>query len=109
MPQKLLVNNFKWVEDISEFNEYFIKSYDDVSGEGYFFEVDVQYPGNLHNLYNDLPFLPERMKMEKVEKLVANLHDKEESFIHIRNLRQALNHKLVLKKVHNVIKFNQKA
>ena len=78
MPQKLLVNDFKWVEDISEFNEYFIKSYDDVSGEGYFFEVDVQYPGNLHNLYNDLPFLPERMKIEKVEKLVANLHDKEE-------------------------------
>ena len=39
------------------------------SNEGYFFEVDVQYPENLHNLHNDLPFLPERMKIEKVEKL----------------------------------------
>ena len=49
------------------------------------------------------------MKIEKVEKLVANLHDKTEYVIHIRNLKQALNHGLVLKKVHRVIKFNQKA
>ena len=54
-------------------------------------------------------FLPERMKIEKVEKLVANLHDKTEYVIHIRNLKQALNHGLVLKKVHRVIKFNQNA
>ena len=39
---------------------------------------------NLHNLHNDLSFLPERMKIEKDEKLVANLHDKTESVIHIR-------------------------
>ena len=49
------------------------------------------------------------MKIEKVEKLVANLHDKTEYVIHIRNLKQALNHRLVLKKVHRVIKFNQNA
>ena len=47
------------------------------------------------------------MKIEKVEKLVANLHDETEYFINIRNLKQALNHRLVLKKVHRVIKFNQ--
>ena len=47
--------------------------------------------------------------MEKVEKLVANLHDKTEYIIHMRNLKQALNHGLVLKKVHRVIKFNQNA
>ena len=46
------------------------------------------------------------MKIEKVEKLVTNLHDKTEHVIHIRNLKQALNHGLVLKKVHKVIKFN---
>ena len=39
---------------------------------------------NLHNLHNDLSFLPERMKIEKDEKLVANLHDKTEYVIHIR-------------------------
>ena len=49
------------------------------------------------------------MKIEKAEKLVANLHDKTEYVIHIRNLKQALNHKLVLKNVHRVIKFNQNA
>ena len=49
------------------------------------------------------------MKIEKVEKLVANLHVKTEYVIHIRNLKQALNHGLVLKKVHRVIKFNQNA
>ena len=46
------------------------------------------------------------MKIEKVEKLVANLHDKTEHNIHITNLKQALNHGLVLKKVHRGIKFN---
>ena len=49
------------------------------------------------------------MKIEKVEKLVANLHNKTEYFIHIRNLKQTLYHGLVLKKVHRVIKFNQNA
>ena len=63
----------------------------------------------LKNYHNDLPFLPERMKIEKVEKLVTNLHDKTECVIHIKNLKQALNHGLILKKVHRVIKFNQKA
>ena len=48
------------------------------------------------------------MKLEQAEKLVANLHDKTEYVIHIRNLKQALNHELILKKVHRAIKFNQK-
>ena len=50
-------------------------------------------------------FLPERKKTEKAEKLVPNLHDKTEYVIHIRNLKQASNHGLVLKKVYKVIKF----
>ena len=107
MSQKLPVNNFEWIEEASQFNEDFIKNYNEESDEGYFFEVDVQYLEKLHELHNDLPFLPERMKIEKVEKLVANLHDKTEYVIHIRNLKQALNHGLILKKVHRVIKFNQ--
>ena len=53
--------------------------------------------------------LCQRMKIEKVEKLVTNLHDKTEYVIHIRNLKRTLNHGLVLKKVHKVIKFNQNA
>ena len=49
------------------------------------------------------------MKTEKVEKLVAYLHDRTKYVIHIRNLNQALNHGLVFKRVHKVIKFNQNA
>ena len=61
----------------------------------------------MHEFQNDLPFLPERIKIEIVEKLVVNLHDKKEFVIHIRNLEQALNYGLVLEKVHRVINFNQ--
>ena len=49
------------------------------------------------------------MKIEKVEKVVANLHDKTEYVIHIKNLNQVLNHGFVLKNVHRVYKFNQNA
>ena len=94
MSQKLPVSNFDWIEDTSQFNEDFIKS-----DEGYFFEVDVQYIQKLHELYNDLPFLPERMKIAKVERLLANLRDKTKHVIHIRNLKQALNHGLFGKKI----------
>ena len=99
MLQKLSANYFKWVEDVSEFNEDFIKSYNNESDKGYFIEVDVQYPENLINLHNDLTFLPERIKIEKFGKLAANLHDKTEYVIQTRNLKQALNHGLVLKKI----------
>ena len=107
MLQKLPVNNFEWIEDTSQFNEDFIKNFNEKSDGGYFLEVDVQYPEKLHELHSDLPFLPERMKLEKVEKLVGNLHDKTEYVTHRRNLNQALNHGLILN--HRVIKFNQKA
>ena len=63
----------------------------------------------MHDFRNDLPFLPERMKIEKVETLVVCLHDKIEYFIYISNLKQTLNHGLVFKKVHKEIKFNQTA
>ena len=62
----------------------------------------------LHELRNDLPFLSEKRKIEKVEKLAANLHNKTEYIIPKRNVKQTLNHGLILKKVHRVIKFNQK-
>ena len=84
------------------------KNYNEESDEGYFLEVDVQYPEKLQELDNDLPFLPEKMATENFEKL-DNLHDKFEYVIHMRNSKQALNHGLILKKVHRVIKFNQKA
>ena len=54
--QKLSVNNFEWIEDISQFNEDFIKDYNEESDEGYFLEVDVTYLQKLHELHDNLPF-----------------------------------------------------
>ena len=109
MLQKLPVNNFEWIEDTFEFNERFIKNYNEESDEGYFLEVNIQYPEKLHRLHYHLQILPGRMNIEKVEKLVTNLHDKIEYDSHIRNLKQASNHRLILNKAHRVIKFNQEA
>ena len=108
MLQKLPVNNFDWIKGTSEFNEGFIKNYNEENDEGYFLEVEVQYPEKIHELHTDLPFLPERMKIDNAENLVTNLNDKTECFIHIRNLKQALNHGLVLKKLHRIIKLKKK-
>ena len=110
MSQKLPVNGFMWYNNyLSDFNEEFIKNYDGNSDEGYFLEVDIEYPKTLWGSHKELPFLPERKKLEKVEKLVCSIEDKEKYVIHIRALKQALNHGLVLKDVHRVIKFNQEA
>ena len=68
------------------------KNYNLESDEGYFLEVDVHYLEKLHELHNSLLFSTERMTIEKVKKLVSNLHDKIEYVIHIRNLKEALNH-----------------
>ena len=63
------------MEFASFFNEDFIKNYNEENDEEYFSEVDIQYPEKLHELHNYLPFLPERMKLGKFEKLVTNLYD----------------------------------
>ena len=86
------------MEDTSQFNEDFIKRYNQKTDEWYFLEVNFQYSEKFHELYNDLPFLPETMTLEKVEILVTNLHDKTEYGIQIGNLKQALNYGLILKK-----------
>ena len=100
MSQKLQGNIFEWIKVTSQFHEDFIKGYKEESDEGYFLKVDVQYPDKLYDLYNDLSFLTERMKTEKVEKPVTNFRDKNKYVIYIRNLKKALNQQLILKNVH---------
>ena len=67
LSQKLPVNGFKWVKQKKtiEYNEDFIKNYDENSNERYFLEVDIDYPKELLNLHGDLPFLPELKKKIK--------------------------------------------
>ena len=74
---------------------------------GYLLEVDVKYPKELHENHNELPFLAEKMKIKRVEKLVPNLKCKKRYVVHIKTLDQALKHGLKLKKVHRVMKFHQ--
>ena len=66
---KITVNGFKWVDDLSRFNEDFIKNYDKNSDEGYFLEVDIEYPKQLFGSHKDLPFLPERKNQKKQKNL----------------------------------------
>ena len=105
MSEKLPVNGFKCVNDISGINKNFVKSYVKKNSD----KADVDYPSKLHKLHSDMPFLPEKIKIDKTQKLVCNLPDKKRYVVHISILKQALNHGLKLKKVHRVIEFNQEA
>ena len=75
MSKKLPVNGFKWINNNETaepvINEDFIKNYDEKNDKGYIFEVDVKYPKRLHELHSDIPFLPERMEINKCKKLVV--------------------------------------
>ena len=108
MSKKLTVNGFKWL-DSNKINEELIKNFNEIDKKGYILEVDVEYPKKLHYLHSDLPFLPERMEINKCKKLVCNLQDKKKHVVHIKSLQQALIQGLKLKKIHRVIEFNQRA
>ena len=103
------VDGFDWVKNLSKIDEDFIKSYDEDSDKGYIFDVDIEYPRELHDFYSDLPLLPERVKVNKCNKFACNLYSKNNYVILIRSLKQALNYELILNKVHRVIQFNQEA
>ena len=109
MCKKLPVDRFKWIDNLSIFTEDVIKYYNKNSNAGYFLEVDIKYPKELFNKQKDLPFLPNREKINKAEKLVTTKEDKEKYVLHIAALKQALNHGLVLEKLHRVIEFRQEA
>ena len=61
--QKLPIDDFKSVDETSEFNEDVTKRYNDENDERYYIDIDVQYPENLDSLHNDLSFLHEKMKL----------------------------------------------
>ena len=99
MSQKLPTNGFKRL-DMSEtsalasshkINEEFIKNYNENDIKGYILEVLVKCPKRLHKLHSDLPFLSERMEVNKCKKLICNLFNMKKYVAHINTLRQALN------------------
>ena len=76
MSQPLPAGEFKWVNDLSRFTPDEIGRLAKRGSKGYLLEVDAKYPKELHDLHNDLPFMCEKMKINKAEKLVPNLYDK---------------------------------
>ena len=123
MSQYLPTGGFKWL------NEEFLllDDYTDDSDKGLILEVDLEYPDELHNLHNDYPLAPEKVKVERdmlstyckeiankfnmssglVHKLIPTLGNKEKYVLHYRNLQLYLDLGLKLKKVHRALEFNQ--
>ena len=98
MLQKLPVNNFESIKDTSQFNEDFIKTIIKKVIEDSFLKLIFSILKNYMNFIMIFHFWLKKIKIEKVKKLVANLHYKTDYVIHIRNIKQVLNHGLVFKK-----------
>ena len=109
MSKNLPIDGFKYENDLSIFTLDFIENCNEESETGYLLYVDVEYPKNFRESHEDLPFLPNRMKVNKVNKLLCNEYDKNKNSVHVHALKQALNHGLILKNAHTVISFRQKA
>ena len=124
MSQNMPCRKFNWVKP----EKFDLDSVRKKSKKGHILEVDLEYPKELHDLHNDYPYCPEQMvikdemlseyckrianehgmKSSKYTKLVATLGNKEKYIIHERNLKQAIDAGLVLKKIHRVLEFDQK-
>ena len=96
MNLKLIKETLRTDKKLNKFMKL-IENCDEDSDKGYVLEIDVEYLKDLHDLHSDLPFLPERTKINKCNKLVCNLYDKNNYIIHIRSLKQALNNGLISK------------
>lgn len=105
MSQYLPIGEFEWVDVNVDFNVPNDSKY------GFILEVDLEYPDPLHDSHSDLPFCPDSICTEncKEKKLIPNLNNKSKYIIHYRNLKQCLEHGLILTKVHRVLKFKQSA
>ena len=110
MSGKMPTHGFKWLTD-KEINNLFNNQVVQVwEKTPCILEVDLEYPENLHDLHNDYPFCPEKVKCENgVEKLIPNLRDKKKYVIHYKNLMQCLKAGMKLKKIHKGIKFIESA
>lgn len=109
MSHALPLDEFCWMDEaeINELTTDKILGLPDDDYHGYVFQVDLEYPTDLHDKHNDFPFCPVQKKFGGTKKLCATLEDKEKYIIHYRNLKQAIEHGLVLKKIHKGLKFHQ--
>ena len=105
MSQKLPTHGFKWI-DVDKTSVLKLLEKKDTN-QGFIFEVDLEYPSSLWKSHNDYPLAPERKKIDKVDKLICSFLPKKNYVLHYKNLKQYLEERMILKKVHRGIKFYQ--
>ena len=98
MSKKLPTSGFKWMTD---------DEFDDWKHLSCILEVDLEYPKDLHDLHNDYPLVPERVKIGNVEKLIPNLNNKTNYVVHYENLELCQSLGLKITKIHRGIKFKE--
>ena len=126
MSQHLPTGGFKWLTE-KQINKIDLTQYNENSNKGLILEVDLEYPKELHDLHNDYPLVPEKVKVTDsmlsgyckkiqnkfkistglVHKLIPTLCDKQKYVLHYRNLQLYLDLGLKLKKVHRILEFDQ--
>ena len=106
MSQKLPTHGFKWINYIDIPSVIRILEKKDTK-IGYIFEVDLEYTQSCWEEHNDYPLTPEKIKINKTEKLVSTFLPKTHYVLHYKNLKQYLEEGMILKKVHRGIKFYQ--
>ena len=109
MSQPLPTEEFRWINCDGWDPEKLVNMLSKEKKYGYLLEVDVKYPRELHNLHNDIAFMYDKMNINGVEKLIPNLYDKKKYIIHIRALKQVIDHGLILEKIHRCIRLRQSA
>ena len=105
MTQKLSIHGFKWI-DVDESSELKLLE-KKATNQGFIFEVDLDYPRSLWKSHNDYPLAPERIKIDKVDKLICSFLPQKHYVLHYKNLKQYLEEGMILKKVHRGLKFVQ--
>ena len=103
MSQKLPTYGFKWI-DVNKSKVLKLLQKKDTN-RGFIFEVDLDYPESLWDSHNDYPLAPEKMKVDKIDKLICSFLPKKHYVVHYKNLKQYLQEGMILKKVHRGIKF----
>ena len=108
MCEPLPVGNFKMYDNNLNEKIKQLENWKSCNRKGYIIEVDLEYPKELHDLHNSYPLAPEKIKVDKVSKLIPTLYDKKNYICHIKNLQLYLDLGLKIKKIHRILEFDQR-